>query len=189
MTHPPRIGVVGVGHLGALHAKMLAELPQVHLAGVFDTDGTKAQRCALECGTRAFPSLDALSAECDALTIATPTSTHFQVAAHALRNGRHVFIEKPITQTLEEADALIRLAREYDALIQVGHIERFNAAILSVEQHYMIDPLFVESHRLSSFHPRGTDVAVVLDLMIHDIDIILSIVQSPVVRVDANGVA
>lgn len=189
MAQSLRIGVVGVGHLGALHAKMLAELPQVNLVGVFDTDASKADRCAHECGTQMFPSLDALLAACDALTIATPTSTHFQVAEQALRSGRHVFIEKPITQTLEEADALIRLAREHDVLIQVGHIERFNAAILSVEQHYVIDPLFVESHRLSPFNPRGTDVAVVLDLMIHDIDIIVSFVKSPVVRVDANGVA
>jgi len=124
----------------------------------------------------------------DAITIATPTSTHFDVAREALTRGKHVFIEKPITQTTDEADKLIELAKTHNVLIQVGHIERFNAAILALEK-YNIDPLFVESHRLAQFNPRGTDVAVVLDLMIHDIDIILSFVKSPVAKIDANGVA
>lgn len=184
-----RIGVVGVGHLGALHAKMLLEIPGVHLAGVFDIDHQKAQRVARECRSTAFSSLDAVMRAADAVTIATPTSTHFDVARGALYNGKHVFIEKPITQTTNEAEELISLAKARNLLIQVGHIERFNAAILAVEKKYTINPLFVESHRLAPFNPRGTDVAVVLDLMIHDIDIILSFVQSPVMRVDANGVA
>ncbi len=184
-----RIGVVGVGHLGAMHAKMLLEIPGVHLAGVFDVDHDKAQRVARACRSTAFSSLDAMLHAADAVTIATPTSTHFDVARNALHNGKHVFIEKPITQTTDEAEELIRLAKARNLLVQVGHIERFNAAVLAVEKKYTINPLFVESHRLAPFNPRGTDVAVVLDLMIHDIDIILSFVRSPVVRVDANGVA
>jgi predicted dehydrogenase len=189
MNKPLRIGVVGVGHLGTLHAKMLSQIEGVQLVGVFDIDQAKAQRVARECRSTAVPSLDALMGSADAITIATPTSTHFDVARQALRNGKHVFIEKPITPTTHEADELIALAKAQGLFIQVGHIERFNAAILAVEKKYTINPLFVESHRLAPFNPRGTDVAVVLDLMIHDIDIILSFVQSPVVRVDANGVA
>ena len=182
------IGVVGVGHLGALHAKMLAETECVRLAGVFDSDADKARTIAHEFGTTAFDTYDNFLAAVDALTIATTTSTHFDVAKKALLKGKHVFIEKPITQTVAEADELIRLAKERKLHIQVGHIERFNAAVLALEK-YNIDPLFVESHRLAQFNPRGTDVAVVLDLMIHDIDIILSFVKSPVARIDANGIA
>jgi predicted dehydrogenase len=182
------IGVVGVGHLGSLHAKMLAEIDAVRLAGIFDTESAKAKKIAAEFGTHARESFDALLDVVDALTIATTTSTHFAVAHTALQRGKHVFIEKPITQTTGEADELIRIAKEHGVLIQVGHIERFNAAVLALEK-YNIDPLFVESHRLAQFNPRGTDVAVVLDLMIHDIDIILSFVKSPVARIDANGIA
>ncbi|MBX2991412.1 MAG: Gfo/Idh/MocA family oxidoreductase [Bacteroidetes bacterium] len=188
MDHHLNIGVVGVGHLGALHAKMLAELDDVTLAGVFDTNTAKAESVAAEFGTKACSTYAELVGAVDALTIATTTSTHFEVARTALAHSKHVFIEKPITQTTAEADELNRLARDKRALIQVGHIERFNAAVLALEK-YNIDPLFVESHRLAQFNPRGTDVAVVLDLMIHDIDIILSFVKSPVVRIEANGVA
>ncbi len=181
-------GVVGVGHLGSLHAKMLAEIDSVKLAGVFDADAEKAKKIAAEFNTKACSTYDELLSSVEALTIATPTSTHHDVAKKALQQGKHVFIEKPITQTTAEADALIHLAKEKGVLIQVGHIERFNAAILALEK-YNIDPLFVESHRLAQFNPRGTDVAVVLDLMIHDIDIILSFVKSPVAKIEANGVA
>ncbi|MDL1894021.1 Gfo/Idh/MocA family oxidoreductase [Sphingobacteriales bacterium CHB3] len=188
MDHHLTIGVVGVGHLGSLHAKMLAEIDDVTLAGVFDTNTTKAESVATEFGTKACSTYAELVGSVDALTVATTTSTHFEVARTALVQGKHVFIEKPITQTTAEADELNRLAKEKGVLIQVGHIERFNAAVLALEK-YTIDPLFVESHRLAQFNPRGTDVAVVLDLMIHDIDIILSFVKSPVVRIEANGVA
>lgn len=182
------IGVVGVGHLGSLHAKMLAEIGHVTLAGVYDTDAAKAKKIAAAFETQACATYDALLDAVDALTVATTTSTHYTVARKALERGKHVFIEKPITHTIAEADDLIRLSKANNALIQVGHIERFNAAVLALEK-YHIDPLFVESHRLAQFNPRGTDVAVVLDLMIHDIDIILSFVKSPVVRIDANGIA
>ncbi len=188
MSDQLNLGVVGVGHLGALHAKMLADIPQVKFAGVFDINMQRTREIAQEFQTVAFTSLDDMLPCVDALTIATTTSTHCTVAKRALLAGKHVFIEKPMTETIEEADELVRIARHNNLLIQVGHIERFNAAVLAVEK-YNINPMFVESHRLAQFNPRGTDVAVVLDLMIHDIDIILSFVKSPVVKVEANGVA
>ena len=185
---PVRIGVIGIGHLGSLHAKMLKDMPGVSLAGVFDTDAVKAGSVAAQYSTVAAESLDALLEVTDAVTIATSTSAHYLVASRALESGRHVFLEKPITQTIPEADALCRSAAARGLLIQVGHIERFNPAILALEK-YTIAPMFVESHRLAQFNPRGTDVAVVLDLMIHDIDLILSFVRSPVRSVEASGVA
>jgi predicted dehydrogenase len=185
---PLRIGVIGVGHLGALHAKMLRSLPRATLAGVYDLDAGKAARVAAEYQTVHYGSLEELLAAADAVTIATSTSEHFPVAARALEAGKDVFLEKPITGTPAEADELCRLAHNRERLIQVGHIERFNPAILALEG-YEIKPMFVESHRLAQFNPRGTDVAVVLDLMIHDIDLILSFVDAPVTHVEANGVA
>ena len=185
---PLRIGVVGVGHLGALHTKMLADLPSVRLAGVYDVRPDRAAAVAAEFHTTAYPSVAALLAVTEAVTIATVTTSHYDVAREALIAGRHVFIEKPVTETVAQAEELCRLGRERTLVLQVGHIERFNPAILALGDR-PIRPMFVESHRLAQFNPRGTDVAVVLDLMIHDIDIILSFVRSPVVRIDANGVA
>jgi predicted dehydrogenase len=185
---PYRIGVVGVGHLGSLHAKMLADMPGVRLSGVYDTDPARAADVALRYGTRAEETLDALLDSVDAVTIATTTNAHCAVALRALERGKHVFLEKPITQTVAEADALCGAASGRGLIIQVGHIERFNPAILALEK-YKIEPMFVESHRLAQFNPRGTDVGVVLDLMIHDIDLILAFVHSPVRAVEANGVA
>lgn len=183
-----RVGVAGTGHLGNLHTKMFAQIPAVDLVGVFDADKHKSAKVASEHGTRAFDDLDGLLAGVDGLSIATTTTTHYEVALRALERGIHVFIEKPITETIEQAKNLVELAAAKDLAIQVGHIERFNPAILALEQ-YKLRPLFIESHRLAQFNPRGSDVAVVLDLMIHDIDLILSLVQSPVTAVDANGVA
>ena len=183
-----RIGVVGAGHLGKLHAKMLADLPGVKLIGIYDTNGDKARAVASEFGTAAFASLESLLESVDAVTVATTTTAHFAVAREALGRGLHVFLEKPITETVEEAEQLCRIAQERKAVVQVGHIERFNPAILALEG-FPLHPLFVESHRLAQFKPRGTDVAVVLDLMIHDIDLILAFVKSPVRQIDANGVA
>jgi predicted dehydrogenase len=183
-----RVGVVGVGHLGSLHLKMLVSMPDVAATGVFDADSGKAEKAAGQFGVAARPSLKDLLREVDAVTIATPTVSHHRVAMEALGAGKHVFIEKPITQTVAEADEICVLARQKGLIVQVGHIERFNPAILALEK-YPITPMFVESHRLAQFNPRGTDVAVVLDLMIHDIDLILSFVKSPVRSVEANGVA
>lgn len=185
---PYRIGVIGVGHLGSLHAKMLADMAGVRLSGVFDTDRARAADVALRYGTRAEETLEALLDAADAVTIATTTNAHCAVALKALERGKHVFLEKPITESVAEADALCAAAAGRGLIIQVGHIERFNPAILALEK-YRIEPMFVESHRLAQFNPRGTDVGVVLDLMIHDIDLILAFVRSPVRAVEANGVA
>lgn len=182
------VGVIGVGHLGSLHAKMYAEIESANFVGVFDIEEQKRKEIAAKYKVKAFASLHELLNAVDAVSIATVTTTHFEVAKQALMAGKHVLIEKPITSTLAEADELIALAKEKGITIQVGHIERFNPAIISLES-YQLKPMFIESHRLAQFKPRGTDVAVVLDLMIHDIDIILSLVNSSVARVDANGVA
>lgn len=183
-----RIGVVGVGHLGSLHAKMLSDMPGTRFIGVVDTDLARAETVASTYGVRAYATLEEMLSEADAVTVATTTSTHCAVAQEALTRGKHVFLEKPITETIEEAERLCALARERSVTVQVGHIERFNPAILALEG-FPLQPLFVESHRLAQFKPRGTDVAVVLDLMIHDIDLILTFVKSPVSRIDASGVA
>ncbi len=183
-----RLGVVGVGHLGALHARMLHEISDAQLVGVFDVQADRAAKTAADLGTTAAQSLADLLASVDAVTIASTTISHFADAHQALESGKDVFIEKPITETVAEAELLCRLATQRGRLIQVGHIERFNPAILALEG-YDINPLFIESHRLAQFKPRGLDVAVVLDLMIHDIDLILSFVRAPVRQIDASGVA
>jgi predicted dehydrogenase len=183
------IGVIGAGHLGSLHAKMLSQLNNsVQLVGVYDIDHAKAETVGKENGVKAYASLELLLSDVDAVSIATTTKAHYSIAQEAIHRGLHAFIEKPITATIEEARELVELAETNKVKIQVGHIERFNPAILALEQ-FMLKPLFIESHRLAQFNPRGSDVAVVLDLMIHDIDLILSLVQSPVTRIDANGVA
>lgn len=182
------IGVIGTGHLGSLHAKMYAEIDSVNFVGVYDLNKEKRDEVASKYGVLSFGSFDEMLKNVDAISIATVTTTHFEVAKMAINAGRHVLIEKPITSTLAEADELIQLAKQNGVLIQVGHIERFNPAIVSLDS-YNLQPMFIESHRLAQFNPRGTDVAVVLDLMIHDIDIILSLVNSSVKQIDANGVA
>lgn len=185
---PIDVGVIGVGHLGSLHARMLAEVDGARLTGILDSNEERGRHTASELGVRHFTELEELLREVDALVIATNTLSHFAIARSALEAGRHVFIEKPITETVQEAGELCRLAEQSRLCLQVGHIERFNPALLALER-YEIRPVFVESHRLAQFNPRGSDVAVVLDLMIHDIDIILSFVRSPVQQVEANGVA
>ncbi|MBI4419086.1 MAG: Gfo/Idh/MocA family oxidoreductase [Ignavibacteriales bacterium] len=183
-----KMAVIGAGHLGSLHAKMLAGIDGVRLTGLFDIDRAKAESVAAELNTEIFRNLDEAVASADAVSVAATTRAHFDIGRTALEAGRHVFIEKPMTESIDQARTLVELAAQKDRKIQVGHIERFNPAILSLEQ-YQLHPLFIESHRLAQFNPRGTDVAVVLDLMIHDIDLILSLVHSKVTRIDANGVA
>ncbi len=185
---PLTVSVIGTGHLGSLHAKMFSQINTVHLAGVFDLDAKKAGAVAAEVGSKAFGSVDEALRSAEAVSIATTTKGHAEVAMLALSTGRHVFIEKPITETIDQARDLVALAEKNGLVVQVGHIERFNPAILALEG-YELNPLFIESHRLAQFNPRGTDVAVVLDLMIHDIDLILSLVQAKVTRIEANGVA
>jgi len=183
-----RVGVVGVGKLGALHAKMFAQIPKAELVGIIDSDADRARDIASEFRTDVYSSLENLLRDVNVISIATPTTTHYQIAMQAVDAGVHLFIEKPITHTLAEGEMLVRCAKEKGITVQVGHIERFNPAILAVET-YNLQPMFIESHRLAQFNPRGTDVAVVLDLMIHDIDIILSLVKSPVRMIEADGVA
>lgn len=183
-----RIGLVGVGHLGKLHLKNILQIPEAIISGIFDIDKSQVEKAKAEFDVSVAGSLEELFSKCDALIIATSTSSHFEIAQKALNAGLHVFIEKPITVTVEEAEKLIQLGNEKNRIIQVGHIERFNPALVALEK-YQLSPMFIQSDRLSQFNPRGTDVAVVLDLMIHDIDIILNLVKSDVEKVDANGVA
>ncbi len=183
-----RVGIAGVGRLGGLHAMLYREIAAANFAGVYDSEQQRAQAVAQEHGVKAFASFEEMLASCEAVNIVVPTSFHFELAQQALLARRHVFIEKPITATVAEARELIALAKAHGCVLQVGHIERFNAALRALAD-FPLAPKFIESHRMASFDPRGTDVAVVLDLMIHDIDIILSLVKSPLTRVDANGVA
>lgn len=188
MPEALKIGVVGVGHLGRLHAQQLQQVEEARLVGVYDADAARAESVSRECGAPVFTDFDRLTAAADALCIVTPTITHFELACRALESGRHIFLEKPMTATVEEADRLIALAEKKSLKIQIGHIERFNSAILALEP-LQINPLFIEAHRMANFNPRGTDVAVVMDLMIHDIDLILSFVKSPVQHLHASGVS
>jgi predicted dehydrogenase len=181
-----KIGLLGVGHLGKIHLKCLKNTP-FHIVGFYDSNMDQAQAVSEEMGIPCFETIEALMREVDALDIVTPTITHFDLAKKAIEQDLHVFIEKPVTNTLEEAKALYELNLEKNKVVQVGHVERYNPAILSL-QKTSLAPAFIEGHRLAMFNPRGTDVSVVLDLMIHDLDLVLSIVRSPVQSVMANGV-
>lgn len=182
-----RIGVVGVGHLGEHHARILSQLPEAELVGINDIDTEKGETKAEKYSTRHFEDLDELLKKVDAVTLVVPTTAHYSLAARILEQGKHLLVEKPITETVEQAENLINLARKKNLVLQVGHIERFNPAFLAIREYQPV-PKFIESHRLSQFNPRGTDVAVILDLMIHDIDLILSLVRSPVEQIEAAGV-
>lgn len=184
---PLSIGVIGVGSLGFHHARILAGLEGVRLAGVWDTQPLRLAEVAGALGTPAAHSLEALLEEVDACVIAVPTEAHEAVALEAIGRGRHVLIEKPIAPSLAAADRILDAAEGSGAIVQIGHVERFNGALRACEP-YLESPLFVESHRLAPFAPRGTDVAVVLDLMIHDLDLVLSLMRRPVTSVAAVGV-
>jgi len=184
-----KIGVLGAGHLGKIHLKCIAELKDVYeLVGFYDANTEMAADVAKQFGLKSFASPEELADAVDVVDIVTPTMSHFDCASMALKRSRHVFIEKPITNTVDEAKALISLAREANVKVQVGHVERFNPAFRAAIP-YFDQPRFIESHRLAQFNPRGTDVSVVLDLMIHDIDIILSVVKANILRISASGVA
>ena len=183
-----RTGVVGVGHLGRHHLKWLARLPQSELVGLYDTDREKAERLAREYGTTAFPSAEALADNVEAVSIAVPTTDHHAVATFFIERGIHCLIEKPVTAALEQAEQLKETAARHGVTVTVGQIERFNPAIRALRD-YDVRPSFIEAHRLAAFDPRGTDVAVVLDLMIHDIDLALMLVRSKVVDIQAAAVA
>mgnify|MGYP003541673161 FL=1 len=182
------IGVIGVGHLGKLHSKMFSQINNCDFVGVFDANPEQAKSVADEFGVKSFESIDELLSNVKAVSVAATTTAHYEVAKKCFEKNIHVFVEKPITAAIEEGEELVKLAKEKNLKFQVGHIERFNPGLLSLES-FISDPMFIQSDRLAQFNPRGTDVAVVLDLMIHDIDIILSFIKSNVKQVDASGVA
>lgn len=182
------IGVIGVGYLGSIHARILSKISSANFVGVYDINEQRAKQVANETGVKSFATLDELLDNVKAVVIATPTTTHREIALYCLMRGIHTFIEKPITDDVAGADEIIKVAREKNLKVQVGHVERFNPALLSLAD-YKISPVFIETHRLAQFKPRGTDVAVILDLMIHDIDIILNLVKSEIEEIKASGVA
>lgn len=182
-----KIGVLGAGHLGKIHIKCINDSDAYQLVGFYDPDEKISASVEKEYGVRRLSDIQEVIDLCDVVDIVTPTISHFDCAVQALKNSKHVFIEKPVVATPEEARQLIDLAMEADVKVQVGHVERFNPAFIAARP-YIGQPLFIETHRLAMFNPRGTDVPVVLDLMIHDIDIVLSIVHSNVKKISASGV-
>ncbi|OYU85036.1 MAG: oxidoreductase [Flavobacterium sp. BFFFF2] len=183
-----KIGVLGAGHLGKIHLKLLQQSQKYELVGFYDENPAYAEKIAAEFGYTRFDTIARLIHAVDVIDIVTPTLSHYKCAKVAIKSGKHVFIEKPIATTVLEAEEIIALAKDHHVLGQVGHVERFNPAFMAVKD-MIHQPMFIETHRLAEFNPRGTDVPVVLDLMIHDIDAILSVVQSEVVAVHASGVA
>ena len=181
-----KVGVIGVGYLGSFHAQKYAAMENVELVGVADIDPARASAVAQECSTQAYTSYEKLLEHVEAVSIAVPTVYHHQVATVCLKGGKDILVEKPITATLDEADDLISLAEKSGSILQVGHLEQFNPAVMAMKP-MLTHPLFIEAHRISTFKNRGTDVDVVLDLMIHDIDIILSIVKSPIKTIHTVG--
>ena len=187
MSAPLAVGVAGVGSLGFHHARLYRTLPGVRLVGVFDTRETRMREVASELGTTAYPSLEALLEDVEALSVVVPTPAHHAVGMQALARGRHVLAEKPLAATIAEAEALVEAAKRAGVVLQVGHVERFNRAIRAAAPH-LKSPRYIESDRVAPFGPRGSDVAVILDLMIHDLDLVLSLVREPVTDVRASGI-
>jgi predicted dehydrogenase len=186
MSPPLPVGVIGVGALGQHHARHLAGLDEVRLVGIYDIDGARATKVAGQLGTKAFKSLDDLLRQVEAVTVAVPTPAHAKVGLRALSRGVPVLMEKPLAASLAEADELIEVARRHRLQLQVGHIERYNRALRAAEP-FLDGPRYIESLRLAPFQPRGTDVAVVLDLMIHDLDLVLHLTGSSATEVRASG--
>ncbi|MEI7596053.1 MAG: Gfo/Idh/MocA family oxidoreductase [Bacteroidota bacterium] len=183
-----KIGVLGAGQLGKIHIKCIQEICNVELIGFFDSNFEHAQIIAKEYHTKLYSSMESLIADADVITIATPTNTHFECAFYTLKKSKHVFIEKPLTNSIEEAKILMDIAREANVKVQVGHVERFNAAFIA-SQPYIQQPMFIETHRLAHFNSINKKESVILDLMIDDIDIIISIVKSNIRKISASGVA
>lgn len=183
-----KIGVLGAGHLGKIHIKLIKEIAEYDLVGFYDPDKENAAFAEKEFGVKAYDNIEALLEKVDVVDIVTPTLSHYDCAVQALRNSKHIFIEKPITNTIEEARKLIKLADEANVKVQVGHVERYNPAFQAAREH-IGEVMFIEGHRLAQFNPRGTDVSVVLDLMIHDLDIVLSSVKANIKNISASGVA
>ena len=183
-----KVGVLGAGHLGKIHLRLLQQSDRYELAGFYDDNPDYAAKVEAEFGYKRFNTINALIHAVDVVDIVTPTLSHYKCARVAIKSGKHVFIEKPISNTVDQAEEIIALSEEYGVKGQVGHVERFNPAFRAVKD-MIVNPMFIETHRLAEFNPRGTDVPVVLDLMIHDIDAILSVVNSPVKSVNASGVS
>lgn len=183
-----KIGVLGAGHLGRIHLKCIRQISEYQLVGFYDADQENAANVAREFSVRSFAGIDELIDAVDVVDIVTPTLSHFDCASRSLKQFKHVFIEKPVVATPAEARELIELASEAGVKVQVGHVERFNPAFIAAAP-YIENPMFIETHRLSQFNPRGTDVPVILDLMIHDLDIVLSIVKSGIRKISASGVS
>ncbi|WP_100612427.1 Gfo/Idh/MocA family protein [Confluentibacter lentus] len=183
-----KVGVLGAGHLGKIHLRLLKQSEKFNLVGFYDADEANGKRVETEFGYKFFNSIETLIDAVDVVDIVTPTLSHYECAKQAVIKGKHIFIEKPITNTVEEAEEIRALVALHNVKGQVGHVERFNPAYLAVKDEVK-SPMFIESHRLAEFNPRGTDVPVVLDLMIHDIDIILSTVNSKIKHISASGVA
>jgi predicted dehydrogenase len=182
-----RVGVVGVGHIGKNHARLYAKLPAAQFTAIYDTDRAVAEARAAEFGVKASNSLEEFAAEVDAASVATPTNTHFEIGRELLGRAKHLLVEKPITDNTAQATELAELAAQRGLVLQVGHVERFNPVLSALEKR-LTNPRFIEAHRLSPYPNRSTDISVVLDLMIHDLEIILHLVRSPVETVDAVGV-
>lgn len=183
-----KAGVLGAGHLGKIHLKLLNQSKKYDLIGFYDADENASKKIEEEFGYKSFPSMDSLIEAAQMIVVATPTIAHYECAKKVIEAGKHLFIEKPITQTVIEAEEIRDLARKHKVRGQVGQVERFNPAFMAIKDKIQ-NPMFIETHRLAEFNPRGTDVSVVLDLMIHDIDIILSVVKSEVKTVSASGVS
>jgi len=183
-----KIGVLGAGHLGKIHINCIKEIEAYELVGFYDPNEAIAEKVEKEKQIKRFQNIDELIDAVDVIDIVTPTLSHFDCAVKALKSAKHVFIEKPVAATAEEAEKLIEIANEAQVKVQVGHVERFNPAFVAARP-FLDQPMFIETHRLAQFNPRGTDVPVVLDLMIHDIDIILSVVKSKIRKVSASGLA
>lgn len=183
-----KVGVFGVGHLGKYHLNNWKEISGVKLVGFYDPNEANAKEVATHYGLKRFTDADKLIEACDAIDVIAPTNFHFEICEKAIRRGKHVFVEKPLANTIEEGKQLVKMVREANVKMQVGHVERFNPAYLAIKE-MQLNPMFIEVHRLAQFNPRGTEVSVILDLMIHDIDIILSIVPSDVKNISASGVA
>lgn len=183
-----KIGVLGAGHLGKIHIRCLKETSVYELIGFYDPDNENAEKVEKEFNIKRYPSVEALTQDAEVVDIVTPTVSHFECASKALQHKKHVFIEKPLVTTLQEAQSLIAQAAEAGVKVQVGHVERFNPAFIAASP-FIGQPMFIETHRLAQFNPRGTDVPVILDLMIHDLDIILSVVKSEIRDIHASGVS
>lgn len=183
-----KVGVFGAGHLGKIHIQQWKEIPGVDLVGFFDPNDKQAAAVAEQYSLQRYDRIEALVSACDALDIVSITTTHYDIAKACLKKGKHIFIEKPLAHTLEQAAELVQLVKEANVKCQVGHVERYNPAFLALSGQ-TLTPMFIETHRLAQFNPRGTDVSVILDLMIHDIDIIMHLVKSPVRRISASGVS